>query len=194
MRVTILPPRRPDLNCFVERYQRAYEEECLHIFRPGDLRQVREVTEEFTHHYNTEQPHQGRMCGNQPPQAALVARIGTIPTRPAVPHLVDPDRWVEALDGQCYVRKVGKDTRVAVDEGPYYLSRSLIGKQVNLRVDAAAREFVVEDEHQEVQRVPIKGLGHAPLPFDAFVEWIGEEVRYDRLHRSRSGSQRRLPL
>jgi len=192
--VTVLPPRRPDLNCFVERYHRAYEEECLRIFQPHDLGQVREVTERFTHHYNHERPHQGVACGNQPPQVAVVARMGTLPKRPPVPHLVDPDRWVQALDGRRYVRKVGKDTRVKVDDVPYYLVRTLIGKYVTLRVDAATREFVVEDQQQEVQRVPIKGLGQAPMPFDAYVEWICEEARVDRLHRSRFGRQLRLPF
>ena len=192
--VTVLPPRRPDLNCFVDRYHRAYEEECLRIFQPRDLGQVREVTERFTHHYNEERPHQGLACGNQPPQVALIARMGTVPARPPVPKLVDPDRWVMALDGRRYVRKVAKDTRVMVDTVPYYLTRDLVGKHINLRVDAATREFVVEDQNQEVQRVPIKGLGHAPLGFDAYVEWICEEARADRLHRSHYGRQLRLPF
>jgi hypothetical protein len=107
---------------------------------------------------------------------------------------VDPDRWVQALDGWRYVRKVGKDTRVTIDDVPYYLARTLIGKDVTLRVDAATREFVVEDERQEVQRVAIKGLGQAPQPFESYVEWMCEEARSDRLHRSRFGSQLRLPL
>lgn len=192
--VTVLPPRRPDLNCFVERYHRAYEEECLRIFQPQDLGQVREVTERFTHHYNQERPHQGRVCGNQPPQVALIARVATVPVRPSVPKLVDPDRWVVALDGRRYVRKVAKDTRVMVDAVPYYLTRDLVGKYINLRVDAATREFVIEDQNQEVQRVPIKGLRHAPLGFDAYVEWICEEARADRLHRGHYGRQLRLPL
>lgn len=192
--VTVLPPRRPDLNCFVERYHRAYTEECLRIFQPRDLGQVREVTERFVQHYNTERPHQGRACGNQPPQVALVARTGTVPARPPVPKVVDPDRWVTALDGRRYVRKVAKDSRVKVDDVAYYLTRALIGKYVNLRVDAAAQEFVVEDGQQEVQRVPIKGLGQAPLPFEAYVEWICEEARDDRLHRNRSSRQLRLPF
>lgn len=125
--VTVLPPRRPDLNCFVERYHRAYEEECLRIFQPRDLGQVRAVTEHFTHHYNEERPHQGLACGNQPPQVALIARAGTVPDRPPVPKLVDPDRWVTALDGRRYVRKVAKDSRVRVDDVSYYLTRALIG-------------------------------------------------------------------
>ena len=44
VQATVLPPRRPDLNCFVERSHRAYEEECLRVFRPADLPQVCEVT------------------------------------------------------------------------------------------------------------------------------------------------------
>jgi transposase InsO family protein len=192
--VTVLPPRRPDLNCFVERYHRAYEEECLRIFQPTDLGQVREVTDRFRQHYNEERPHQGQACGNQPPRVALAARTPAIPPRPPVPAVVDPDRWVAALDGRRYVRKVTKGTRVTVDGVPYYLARALVGKYVSLRVEAATREFVVEEQEREVQRVPIKGLGHAPLPFDAYVEWMCEEARRDRLHPDRGGGQLRLPL
>ncbi len=98
--MTILPPRRPDRTCFVERYHRTYEQECLRIVQPTDLAQVREVTDRFRQHYNTERPHQGLACGNQPPHVALVARTPAIPPRPAVPAVVDPDRWVAALDGR----------------------------------------------------------------------------------------------
>jgi transposase InsO family protein len=66
----ILPPRRPDLNCYVERYHRTYKEECLLVYRPGTLEEARDVTETFVQHYNTERPHQGHSCGNQPPRLA----------------------------------------------------------------------------------------------------------------------------
>lgn len=42
--VTICPPRRPDINCFVERYHRAYDEECMRVHRPADLAAVQAVT------------------------------------------------------------------------------------------------------------------------------------------------------
>jgi transposase InsO family protein len=125
--VTVLPPRRPDLNCFVERTHRAYEEACLRIFQPTDLGQVREVTDRFRQHYNEERPHQGQACGNQPPRVALAARTPPIPPRPPVPAVVDPDRWVAALDGRRYVRKVTTGTRVTVDGVPYYLARTRVG-------------------------------------------------------------------
>ncbi len=52
----ICPPRRPDKNCYVERYHRSYNQECLQIHRPVTLQEVREVTEQFMHHYNHERP------------------------------------------------------------------------------------------------------------------------------------------
>lgn len=41
----ICPPHRPDKNPYVERYHKTYGQECLDVFRPGTLEQVREVTE-----------------------------------------------------------------------------------------------------------------------------------------------------
>jgi hypothetical protein len=42
--VTICPPRRPDLNAFVERYHRSFEYECLRIYRPHDVETATAVT------------------------------------------------------------------------------------------------------------------------------------------------------
>jgi transposase InsO family protein len=52
----ICPPHRPDTNAFVERLHRTYKEEWRLLHRPGTLHQVREVTEVFMAHYNTERP------------------------------------------------------------------------------------------------------------------------------------------
>jgi transposase InsO family protein len=52
----ICPPHRPDTNAFVERLHRTYKEEWRLVHRPGALEQVREVTEVFMAHYNTERP------------------------------------------------------------------------------------------------------------------------------------------
>jgi Integrase core domain len=191
VKATVLPPRRPDLNCYVERYHRAYDEECLRVFRPTDLAQVCAVTAGYKQHYNVERPHQGMRCGNRPPQIALAERIGPNTVRPPVPAMVDPDHWVLALDGQRFVRKVAADTHVSVDDKAYYLSQTLVGQYVTLRVDAAAREFVVEHHDREVKRVTINGLGSGPLPFAAYVERMCGEARRERFSRQ-FGSQ--LPL
>jgi transposase InsO family protein len=113
--VIICPPRRPDLNGFVERYHRTYQQECLAITRPADQDAVTTVTATFKQHYNYERPHQGLACGNQPPCVAFPV----LPPRPAVPATVDPDRWVDSLDGHCFVRKVRANTSVSIDEVIY---------------------------------------------------------------------------
>ena len=38
-----------------------------------------------------------------------------LPARPSVPELVDPDRFLDALDGVRFVRKVQRDTSVRID-------------------------------------------------------------------------------
>jgi hypothetical protein len=106
-----------------------------------------------------------------------------------VPARVDPDRWVEALDGRCYARKVPAGTGVRVDEALYYINRPLVGQYVTLRVDAAARAFVVEHAGAEVKRLPIKGLVGKPLPFDASLASLCEQARSERLRRARRSRQ-----
>src|SRR5215472_10917772 len=68
----VCPPQRPDCNCYVERYHKSYNQECLQIHHPTTLEEVRAVTEQFLRHYNTQRPHQGRSCGNRPPRARIL--------------------------------------------------------------------------------------------------------------------------
>lgn len=86
------------------------------MHRPADLEAVKTVTARFQQHYNEERPHQGVSCGNQPPRTAFP----DLQARPAVPALVDPDRWIEALDGKRFVRKVQQNTSVTLDTERYY--------------------------------------------------------------------------
>jgi transposase InsO family protein len=173
VQVNVLPPHRPDLNAFVERYHRSYDEECLQVYRPADLEAVTEATAAFQRHYNEERPHQGLSCGNQPPRQAFP----TLPPRPAVPALIDPDRWVDALDGQRYVRKVQATTAVTLDSQRYYVSQALVGQQVTLVIDAATRMVVIEHAGKEVKRVPLQGTGQPPCSFAQFVEQLCAEAR-----------------
>jgi transposase InsO family protein len=186
--VTICPPRRPDLNGFVERYHRTYNEECLQVHRPADLETVRAVTASFQQHYNHERPHQGVSCGNQPPCVAFAH----LPVRPAVPRTVDSDRWINSLHGKCYVRKVKQDTSVTLGTGRYYVKQALIGQEVILQIDATDRTLVIRHEQQEVKRVPIQGSGRGRMPFAQFVEELCIEAKTGR--QPVPSQPRQLPL
>jgi transposase InsO family protein len=188
--VTICPPRRPDLNGFVERYHRSYNEECLQVYRPNDLEGVRTVTAAFQQHYNQERPHQGLACGNVPPRVAFPV----LAVRPGVPETVDPDRWIAALDGQQYVRKEQRDTSVTIGASSYYTAQGLVGDYVTLRIDAKDRTLVVEHEGEEVKRVAIKGTGRGRVPFATFVELLCEEARTGRVPVQSLPRQLVLPL
>jgi hypothetical protein len=174
--MTVCPPHRPDKNAFIERYHRSYTEECLQVDRPTTAEAVREATALYKEHYNFQRPNQALSCGNQPPRVAFP----TLPARPSVPLLVDPDAWVQRIDGRAYVRRVKDDGCVIVGEAIYYAGRDLGGQEVALRVDAAAREFVVVHGGSERRRVPIKGLLQRILPFDAFVDHLTAQARTER--------------
>ena len=160
-------------NCHVERYHRAYGEECLRVFRPGTEEEVREVTDAFLTHYNWERPNQARSCGNRPPRVAFP----TLPTLPALPEHVDPDAWLAHIHRQAYARRVQSKGTVEVDRHAYYLKQALAGQQVVLVVNAPERRFDVLLGNEVVKSVAIKGLVGQPLPFDEYVARMHEEAR-----------------
>jgi len=171
----VCPPHRPDHNAFVERYHRTYNEECLQVERPRTAEAVREVTDAFLDHYNWVRPNQARSCGNVPPRVACP----TLPTLPQLPEGVDPDRWLEAIDGQAFARTVQPNGNVLVDLRPYYIRQALAGRQVVLVVRAAERIFDVWYAHERLKQVPIKGLSGQRLPFEQYAERMQEEARSD---------------
>jgi len=186
--VTICPPRRPDLNAFVERYHRSFAYECLRIYHPHNLETATAVTAAYQRFYNDERPHQGLSCANQPPRVAFP----TLPTLPPVPTTVDADRWLHAYDGQSFARKVRRGGDVLVANQRYYLKITLVGQLVALRVDAAVGQFVVEANGQEVQRLAIKGLGLGTLPFATFLEHLCADARTDTAVAYLRAAQHRL--
>jgi len=176
IQVNICPPRRPDLNGFVERYNRTYEYECLRRHRPDHLAGVHEVTEVFKWHYNTERPNQAVTCGNQPPYAAFPK----LPVRPGLPQHIDPDRWLVAYHNRRFKRRVRANGTVTIDKHSYYVKRALKGRYVVLRVDAHHQHFTVELGHQPVKTMPIKSLYDQELNFNDYVELIREEAISER--------------
>jgi hypothetical protein len=181
--VDVCPPHRPDRNGFVERYHRTYDRECLRIQRPTTAAEAAAVTAAFRRHYNEERPNQALSCGNQPPRVAFP----TLPARPALPAWVDPDRWLQTIDGRHYVRKVRGNGTVTVERDTYYVSRALVGQYVVLAIDAAARTLAVRHRQQVVKQLPLQGLRQAMLPFEDYLQLMQGEARARRrlLHRPR---------
>lgn len=186
--VLLCDPHHPQQNGFVERYHRTYQEECLAVDRPGTLDAVREVTAAFAQHYNWSRPHQGLSCGNRPPRVAFA----TLPALPAVPDLVDPDRWLQVRDGLHLVRLVRRDGTVRVDLKSYYVGRALAGQHVALHLSAAKAALLVVHEQQVIKTLPLKGLTGQALRFDAFVQLMMGQARAER--RLRTAQERRARL
>jgi hypothetical protein len=111
-----------------------------------------------------------------------------------VPTLVDPDRWIDSLHGKRFVRKVQANTAVKLDSRRYYATQEMVGKHVTLRIDAGDRTLVMEYEGREFKRVPLQGVGHAPIPFPTFVERLCAEARGERGVGDQPLKQLLLPL
>jgi hypothetical protein len=151
-------------------------------------REVREATTQFEQHYNYERPHQGRSCGNRPPRVAFP----TLPELPAVPDVVDPDRWVRVNDGLHLLRLVRSDGTVRVDLRSYYVGRSLAGRRVALHLAAAKKALLVVDGHQVIKTLPLKGLSGQAVRFEAFVRLMMDQARAE--HRLRTAQERHARL
>jgi transposase InsO family protein len=173
VKVNICPPHRPDLNAFVERYHRAYGEECIAVHKPATLAEVKTVTAAYQTHYNWERPNQAVCCQNKPPRLAFP----DLPALPALPLVIDPDRWLRAIDKRRYVRKVLSNGSIKIDKWPYYLGQKLAGQFVLVEVAAESREFIVRQGRQEIKRLRIKGLIGKELNQEEYLELIVKQAR-----------------
>ncbi len=84
------------------------------------------MTAVFQKHYNFERPNQALSCGNQPPRSAFP----TLASLPALPSTVDPESWLQALDGLHLERKVDAHGMVSLDLKRYSISSQLVGQRV----------------------------------------------------------------
>jgi Integrase core domain len=188
VQVTICPPRRPDKNAFVERLNRTFEYECLRVERPSDEATACRVTAAFQAHYNHERPNQAVSCRNQPPAVAFP----DLPPLPPLPADVDPDRWLDVLDGQRYVRKVQPNGSVQLHTSTYYIEQARRGQYVSLRIDAPQRCLVVEYGEQVLKTLPIRGLVGERMALEDYVAHLCAEARSAMLVGRPVGRQLRL--
>ncbi len=183
----VCPKLCPDKNAYVERLHRTLNQECLQICLPSTLGEVREATAEFLQHYNHERPHQGKACGNRPPQTAFP----NLPALPPLPERVNPDHWLETVHEQAFARKVGAHGSVDVDDEHYYISQAYAGQQVVLFVNAPEKVFGVWLKGRVIKSVPIKGLGGQEMRWEEYVAFIKQQARseerrlLDKQHRRR---------
>jgi hypothetical protein len=184
--VDVCPPHRPDRNCYVERYHRSYERECLRVHHPTTAEEAATVTAAYLRHYNEERPNQARSCGNRPPRAAFPA----LPPRPAPPPTVDPDAWLRAVDGRGFARKVRADGTVVLDGHRYYIGQRLAGQAVVLELRAAERMLAVLHRGQRLKQVRLKGLLETPLPLDDYLALMREQAQANQERLSRLTQRR----
>jgi hypothetical protein len=182
----VCPPRQPQKKGYVERLIKSYQAECIRVDTPTTEEAAREVTEAFLAHYHDERPHQGRGLGNQPPRVAFP----TLPTRPPLPEVVDPDRWLASIHGQAIARTVQPNGSVVVDHKSYYIKQALAGRKVVLLVNAMDAHFEVFLGREVIKSVAIKGLVGQALPFEEYAARMLEEARSE--YRRWLQQQRRL--
>jgi hypothetical protein len=140
------------------------------------VEEVKSVTEAFQWHYNQERPHQGRSCRNQPPAVAHPV----LPKREALPERVDPDGWLNALDGRWYPRRVKRDGSIKVDGTSYYIKQALASHHIMLRLNATTRCFDVFEGEVFLKSIPIKGLCGQQMALDAYIDLMRERARAAR--------------
>jgi transposase InsO family protein len=178
----VIPPHRPDLNAYVERFHRSLGHECLQVHRPATVSEVISHTETYLSHYNDERPNQARSCGNQPPRVACP----TFPTLPRVPTTVDPDRWLVLMEKHAFARMIRADGRLTINRHDYYVSRKLAGQRVTCLVNAAEKCFDIWQSAGRIKSIPIKGLHGYLMPFETYVALMKGEARSEYQHYLRT--------
>jgi hypothetical protein len=113
-----------------------------------------------------------------------------LPTRPPLPEIVDPDRWLESIHGQAFARTVQPNGSVVVEHHHYSIKHSLAGRKVVLVVNAPEQRFDVLLGREVVKSVAMKGLVGQWLPFEDYAARMLEEARSE--YRRWLQQQRRL--
>ncbi len=178
--IQVCDPHQPQQNAFVERFNRTYQEECLALDRPADLAQARQDTQTFVTHYNFKRPHQGLSCGNRPPRTAFPQ----LPALPPLPTMVDPEGWLQQLDGVHLERKVDRHGMISIDLKRYYVSSKLVGRRVVLQLDAKQHCMQVLLEQQTLKSLPLRGLVGSRLSFEQFLTHMLHQARAQARLRS----------
>ena len=169
----ILPPQRPDLKPFVERFQHTLQEECLRPQHPETAAEANTALQPYCQWYNHERPHQGRDLHDQPPQQ----RFAPGPVRPRLPDTVDPDAWLAHFDQRCYRRHVDSSGTIQLWKYTYYVGLAYSNPTVLVRLDAVQRLIHVEVGKTCIKSIPLKGLYGHVVDYPYFLGLMCDEAR-----------------
>ena len=168
----VCPPRKPWKKPYVERFNRTYEYEGIQLYQPRTLQQIHDMNRDLKFHYNFQRPNQALTCQNQPPRLAFPE----LPALPQLPDIVDPDRWLEWVDGKLFKRRVRADGTVQLGKHRYYIQRPLHKHYVSLKIDAPHRQIDVLLDGQLIKSIPLKGLHDGPMPWERYLALIKAEA------------------
>ena len=71
--------------------------------------------------------------------------------------LVDPDLWLQHVDGQMYVRRLSANGTFRLNHQAYYVKKQLRGQHVNVKIDASNRQLVVYYQGSPLKQLPFTG-------------------------------------
>ena len=118
------------------------------------------------------------------PQPALLQRLRlvrpeafTAGCTPAQAVAVDPDGWLRLVAGRRYLRTVAPGGAVRLEHERYHVGKALAGQRVAVAVDVGERAVVVRRGTAVLKRLPLRGLRGEQLPFERYVEVMGQEAR-----------------
>jgi hypothetical protein len=170
--VDILPPHRPDLKPYVERFQRTLKTECIRKHQAETAADTNAFLAPYCDWYNLERPHQGDVNHDQPPHHTARGA-----SRPPIPERVDPDRWLSDFHGRSYRRHVDSRGAIKLWKQSYYLGKAFKNQTVRIRLDAPTKSFQAEIAGQLNKRVTLKGLYGREMDYLDFRAIMCDEAR-----------------
>ncbi len=168
----VCPPQRPDKNPFVERYHRNFKYECQLIEKPCDLPTTIEVNRRYMRFYNFERPNQAITCGNHPPRL----KFPEMPALTPVPETIDPERWLLALTGKTYKRRLDHNGCFQLGNQTYYVQARRRGHMVLVWVDGHQRTLNIFADSSLVKKLAIKGLHNRSMNFQEYLDLMCQEA------------------
>jgi transposase InsO family protein len=175
----VCPPRRPDLKPFVERTVKTVKEEWFARFAPKTYGEAIELLDGFKSYFNTERPHQGRACGNLPPDEAFPS----LPALPHIPETLNPNAWLRPYHGRIFRRRVSSSGMIQIDKHRYYIGIDYARLYVHVHLDADNKTFHITYENEVLIVCDIQGLHYDEMDFQSYLFVMTREARSIERHR-----------